>query len=142
MRGAAEFFLRAKQCNSVTTDVNTQINECYAALGKGLELVPEGGSPDRATRVGDIPNERENREEFLGRNRRPEQTQTLKHLKLGLSHVVTCQERGVLGESLPRQRQPLRWLRFCPGEENSRFGMGKKQKILPIEAKRVGNACD
>lgn len=47
---------------------------------------------------GDIPNERENGEELLGGNRRPEQAQMLEGLKLALSHVITCQERAIFGE--------------------------------------------
>jgi hypothetical protein len=40
---------------------------------------------------GDIANEREDGEEFLGRNRRPKQTEMLKDLKFSLSHVATRQ---------------------------------------------------
>jgi len=40
---------------------------------------------------GYIPDQREDGEEFLGRNRRPKQTEMLKSLQLTLGHVVTRQ---------------------------------------------------
>ena len=40
---------------------------------------------------GYIPDQREDGEEFLGRNRRPKQTEMLKSLQLALGHVVTRQ---------------------------------------------------
>ncbi len=82
---------------------------------------------------GDIPNERENGKEFLGRNRRPEQTQMLEDLKFALSHVATSQECAIFGESLPRQRRPRPWLRSCSGQENVHFRMGEEQNLLPIK---------
>jgi hypothetical protein len=70
-------------------------------LGRAEEQLRLWRDGDRLLAFGDIPNERENGKEFLGRNRRPEQTQMLEDLKFALSHVATSQERVIFSESLP-----------------------------------------
>jgi hypothetical protein len=71
------------------------------AVGDGFSGVGWSFARTRLLAFGDIPNERENGEVLLGGNRRPEQAQLLEGPKLALSHVVTCHERAIFGESLP-----------------------------------------
>jgi hypothetical protein len=112
MRGANR--LCTKLGNSASDEMWTfRIDQSHTRYDErsGVAL---GVRVETSTRVRDIPNQRENGEKFLGRNRRPEQTQMFEHLKLGLSHVITYQERAILYESLPRPRRPRSWVRFSP----------------------------
>jgi len=111
----------------------TDADELYSSAKPRDRLAEPCGLVPTAVRggkvlltFGNVSNERENGEEFLGRNHRPEQTQVFERLKLGLSHVVTCQERAMFRESLPRQWWSRPGVRFCPGQENAHLRMGEK----------------